>query len=75
MNTLERAMRKVLDAAAPHSDDTRARSAILDEAEAKALANHVEWLRRERSTALDALEDIGRRQRANARQLGRLVRS
>ena len=69
MNTLERAMRKVLDAAAPHPYDTKARFAVLDEAEAKALAEHVEWLRRERATALDALEDIARRQRANVRSL------
>jgi hypothetical protein len=75
MNTMERAMRKVLDAAAPHPYDTRTRSAVLDEAEAKALAEHVEWLRRERSTALDALDDIARRQRANVRSLSRVRRS
>ena len=60
MNHLERAIAKVRDAAAPHPHSTVARSATLDEAEAKALHAHIEWLRLERSTALDSLHDVER---------------
>jgi len=69
VNDLERAMRKVRDAAAPHPYDTRARTAILNEAEAKALVEHLDWLRRERSEARDRLYDIERRQDASLRRM------
>lgn len=54
MNTLERAKRKIMDAAAPHPYCTKARFAVLDEEEAKAIQEHIEWLRQERLRGLDA---------------------
>lgn len=54
MNTLERAKRKIMDAAAPHPYCTNARFAVLDEEEAKAIQEHIEWLRQERLRGLDA---------------------
>jgi len=58
MNTLDRALSKVREAAAPHPYDTRARTAVLDEAEARELSQHIEWLRVERCKALELLSEV-----------------
>jgi len=58
MNTLERVLAKVREAAAPHPYDTIKREAVLDEVEARELQSHIERLRTERSKALELLSEV-----------------
>jgi len=69
MNTLERAQAKVREAAAPHPYDTRPRTAVLDEAEARELHEFIERIRRERSAALDHVFEYKTRERQERRDI------